>query len=271
MAVSQRRAGFTLVELLVVVVIIGMLVGLMMPAILSSREKARQVTCINNLKEITTATITFHESRKRLPASILMGQTNKPTWTWVVELLEPLRTDLWESWRSASSGGPTPLVKTFVCPVDTDAAAVAATLGNSQAALSYVANGYFFRPRQYQNGLPTTSSRTVTLTDVKTQSISILFSERKNSTTSGLGPGPWAPFPATNDSRVTFTGRTAPWLPPSNGVVAETPLDSLNTWGISSNHPDVVFVALADNSVVPLSGRTDMSIYIKAQVGIPVP
>jgi len=65
---TNKRTGFTLVELLVVISIISILAALLMPAIQAAREAARRVQCTSNQKQVAFALQNFEHSKRGFPA-----------------------------------------------------------------------------------------------------------------------------------------------------------------------------------------------------------
>jgi prepilin-type N-terminal cleavage/methylation domain-containing protein/prepilin-type processing-associated H-X9-DG protein len=78
MSPRRVRQGFTLIELLVVISIIGILVGLLLPAINSAREAGRRVQCQSNMKNVVLAIVGYVTTKNVFPPAGVFGEDNTP-------------------------------------------------------------------------------------------------------------------------------------------------------------------------------------------------
>lgn len=80
-----RRSAFTLVELLVVIALVGVLVGLLLPAVQHSREAARRLHCSNNVRNQVLGLHEFHDTHRHFPS----GHHEEPTleYSWCLQIL----------------------------------------------------------------------------------------------------------------------------------------------------------------------------------------
>ena len=71
---SSSKAGFTLLELLVVVAVIGILAGLLLPALAKAKQKAQQAGCLSNMKQIGVAIHMYADDNDdTLPGPVFAG------------------------------------------------------------------------------------------------------------------------------------------------------------------------------------------------------
>ncbi|MGL4943982.1 MAG: DUF1559 domain-containing protein [Thermoguttaceae bacterium] len=82
---EQTSRGFTLVELLVVIAIIGMLAGLMLPAVQQAREAGRRAECLNNQRNVALACFGYDSACKSLPGlTQTAGDVRNGTWYYAI-------------------------------------------------------------------------------------------------------------------------------------------------------------------------------------------
>ncbi|QDV84869.1 DUF1559 domain-containing protein [Planctomycetes bacterium TBK1r] len=99
--------GLTVLELLVTLAVIGILAGLVLPAVGSVRESARRVQCVDHLRETGLALHSHHHSQRSLPAGWTFDPQSESAYGWAVPILpflgQPALADRIEIERSVAN------------------------------------------------------------------------------------------------------------------------------------------------------------------------
>ena len=127
----RLQRGFTLIEVLVVISIIGILIAVLLPAVQSAREAARRAQCSNSFKQMGLALQSYHDANNVLPigrtglyATYRSKNPNRRTWALgALSYLE--QNDTYNAFNCSLSFNDLQnatavqaLVATFVCPSD---------------------------------------------------------------------------------------------------------------------------------------------------------
>jgi len=131
MAVHVKH-GFSLVELLVVIVIIAILMAMLLPAAQSVREVARQMQCRNNLKQIGVAMHQYHATHETLPyaSGSCCSRANPEAWggIWPTMILPFIdqqklhdRIDFKKHMQDQPEDVVTTIIPPYICPTDGNA------------------------------------------------------------------------------------------------------------------------------------------------------
>ena len=137
---KDRRLGFTLIELLVVISVLGLLTALLLPAVQSARESARNIKCTNHLKQLGIAIVAYEASYRALPIASLVNGFSMHSALLVYLEQENIFHSINFSdvgYRESNSTANGLKIELFVCPSDEIAVASRGGTSNYAACIGY--------------------------------------------------------------------------------------------------------------------------------------
>jgi prepilin-type N-terminal cleavage/methylation domain-containing protein len=274
----QFNFGFTLIELLVVISIIGMLAGLLLPAVNSAREAGRRAACISNQRQIAFQLVAMANTAGMPP---IMKGTGTYSYSWVVQLLPVMEeqgvySDIKQGNASNYTNYTLPILKCKSSGVSA-----------SGSGISYVVNGGVLD----YNNVGTASTGDISTTDVKyspfvTSGNGAKIDDFKATSktlvlSENLQAGDWTyglqsldatkieanlafAYPnytgVLSDSNPTFGTGSVLFI---NEELSSSGTPVATTARPSSNHPGTVVASFADGGTRPLNENISRVIYVQ--------
>jgi prepilin-type N-terminal cleavage/methylation domain-containing protein/prepilin-type processing-associated H-X9-DG protein len=177
---TMHRRGFSLLELIVVVAIMGVLAGMILGGVQSVRAATDRAACLNNMRQLSLGLVQYHDTHKHFPPGhtnwFSPGQADNFVYLgWPARILPFIeRGALWADVVQAFSTDPEPdglwnhpahwpifktVVATLGCPTDDRVRSSATVVGCNVAFTSYL--GVSGTDQHRHNGILFAASRTV--------------------------------------------------------------------------------------------------------------